>query len=256
VTVVPLPVARPWFRVEDVSSGIRRITEPHVDPLLSANLWWVRSSDRDLVVDTGLGVTSLRERLPDLFGRDPIAVLTHAHPDHGGGAHEFGEVAVHHAERALVEHPPPMTLRGPDVYELLGLDPPGAPAPDLMLLARPGGSYEPAGYELRPAAVTRALHDGDRIDLGSTVLTVVHLPGHSPGSIALFDEHTGSVFSGDVAYDDVLLDEMHGSDVPSYVASMQRLGTLDARYVYPGHGAPFGSDVLHRIICEYVRSRT
>jgi glyoxylase-like metal-dependent hydrolase (beta-lactamase superfamily II) len=250
------PIARSWYDIADVAPGVRWITEPHVDPLLSANLWWIRGSDRDAVIDTGVGVASLHSRVPGLFARTPLGVLTHAHLDHSGGAHEFAEVAVHAAERPLVEAPPPVTLRGGDVYETLGLDPRGKPVPGYLLLALPYPSYDPGRYAPRPARVTWEVHDGDRVDLGRTVLTVVHLPGHSPGSIALYDEHTGRLFSGDVAYDGELLDELTGSDVSNYLASMQRLRTLDVRVVYPGHGAPFDGRTLDRIIRDYIRSRT
>ena len=40
------------------------------------------------------------------------------------------------------------------------------------------------------------------VDPGGRPLTVLHLPGHSPGSIALFDPADGTLFSGDVVYDD------------------------------------------------------
>ena len=53
----PMRVVDPadWFRVSDVGDGVTLIEEPHVDPLLSANVWHVRGRDRDLVVDAGLG---------------------------------------------------------------------------------------------------------------------------------------------------------------------------------------------------------
>ncbi|WP_406101296.1 MBL fold metallo-hydrolase [Streptomyces sp. NBC_01003] len=80
--------------------------------------------------------------------------------------------------------------------------------PPLLISTVPHAGYDPSSYELRPARVTRQLHDGGRIDLGDRAPTVLHLPGHSPGSIALFDESDGTLFSGDVVYDDVLLDEL------------------------------------------------
>ena len=57
------------------------------------------------MIDTGLGVRSLREAALDLFERPVTAVLTHAHFDHQGGAHEFGERLGHASE--LEEHGAP-----------------------------------------------------------------------------------------------------------------------------------------------------
>lgn len=44
---------------------------------------------------------------------------------------------------------------------------------------------------------TKFLKDGQKFDLGGTVLEVVHTPGHTPGSIVLLDRATGNCFSGD-----------------------------------------------------------
>jgi len=48
---------------------------------------------------------------------------------------------------------------------------------------------------------------------------VLHLPGHSPGCIALYDAKSQELFSGDIVYDGDLLDELPGSDIPTYSGS-------------------------------------
>ena len=82
---------------------------------------------------------------------------------------------------------------------------------------------------IAPAAATRVLHDGDAIDLGDRRFEVLHLPGHSPGSIGLWDAATGVLFSGDAVYDGPLLDELDGSDIEAYVTTMHRLRDLPVR---------------------------
>ena len=53
-------------------------------------------------------------------------------------------------------------------------------------------------------------------------------------------------------YDDVLLDELLGSDKSDYVASLQRLKQLPVRVVHAGHGESFDQKRLHTLIDEYV----
>jgi glyoxylase-like metal-dependent hydrolase (beta-lactamase superfamily II) len=55
-----MPVLNPWYRSRVVADGVVRIDEPAVDDFLQANIWHVRGRERDLVVDAGLGVASLR----------------------------------------------------------------------------------------------------------------------------------------------------------------------------------------------------
>ena len=224
-----------WFRVTDVGDGITLVEEPHVDPLLSANIWHVRGRDRDLVVDAGLGVASLRRILPWLFEHDPVLVLSHAHLDHMGGAHEFADVRVHAAEVSLVTQPGPASLHGPTLLRQLGMEDGGSEPPELLLNRMPDTSYDPDSYALVGVPAVRSVADGDVIDLGDRQLTVLHLPGHTPGSLALLDRGAGHLFTGDVIYAEGLIDTCTGSDVADYVRTMQRLHDVDFTRVFPGH---------------------
>ena len=250
------PVASPWFGVEDVGEGVTRVTEPHLSELVSANLWWIHGQRHDVLVDTGLGVASLRENLPEVLDHDTLAVVSHTHLDHVGGAHEVGRVAVHGFEADAIAAPAPASLYARTELDLLGLVvPESADIPESLLEALPAPGYDPASYAVRPATVTRALADGDLIDLGDRRLRVLHLPGHTRGSIALLDEDLRWLYTGDVVYDGALFDEMLGADIPSYVASVRRLLDLDVALVHPGHDASFGPDRLHEIGEAYLARR-
>jgi glyoxylase-like metal-dependent hydrolase (beta-lactamase superfamily II) len=256
----PLPVADEWYQVTRVSDWLTMITEPHVRPLLRANIWHLRGTRRDLIVDAGLGVHPLRPAVPQLFENDPALVLTHAHLDHMGGAHEFGRCYAHEAEHA--QSPGPGTLDTERLAASLGVDVsefPGRP-PETLIEAVPTAGFDPASYQLRPPASCLPIGEGDTIDLGDRTLTVLHLPGHSPGSIALFEPDQGWLFSGDVVYDlaedEELIDGIAGASVPDYVASLSRLADLPVCAVYPGHGDSFGRRRLLEVVGDYVTSRT
>ncbi|MEU0561321.1 MBL fold metallo-hydrolase [Dactylosporangium sp. NPDC006015] len=241
-----------WYTRTDVGGGVIRISEPHVNELLSANFWWLRGTDRDIVIDAGLGVVGLRDAVAGLFDRDPMVLLTHAHLDHVGGAAEFADRAAHPAEAELLAAGVPASLYGAELYDKLGIDAAGEPVPELMLDVLPGPGYDPAGYRVRPVTLSRTIDDGDRIDLGGRVLTVLHLPGHTPGSIALLEERTGTLYSGDVIYDGGLIDDLPNSDVAAYRRSMELLADLDVSVVHPGHGRSFDRTRLQQLAGAYL----
>ena len=84
-----LPVAETWFTTELVDDGIVMLTEPHVARLWRANMFLIRGRDHDLLVDTGMGVASLRRQLADISDRPIEVFTTHSHLDHIGGHPEF-----------------------------------------------------------------------------------------------------------------------------------------------------------------------
>ncbi len=242
-----------WHTQTGVGADVVRIGEPHVNELLSANFWWLRGGDRDVVIDAGLGVVALRESVPDLFERDPLLLLTHAHLDHVGGAPEFGERAAHPAETQLLAAGVPASLYGVELFDKLGIDVAGEPAPELMIDVLPYAGYDPGTYRVEPMTVSRLLEHGDRVDVGGRELSVLHLPGHTPGSIALLEERTGTLYSGDVIYEGGLIDDLPNSDVSAYRRSIQVLAELDVSLVHPGHGPSFNRTRLRQLAQAYLR---
>jgi len=247
-------VAERWFEHETVDEGVVRITEPHVDPFLRANMYLVRGRDRDLLVDSGLGLAPLRTQLADLFERPVVAVATHHHFDHVGGLHEFAQVVVHRDDAEAVARAAGFASLRIEDYppeELSRYEPPPS-----LLTALPREGFDPAGYRVEPVTPTRVVDEGDEIDLGDRRFLVAHLPGHTPGEIGLWEEASASLFSGDCVYESgVLLDELPESDVEDYVRSMRRLRDLPVRIVHGGHDDPFGRERLLELVDAYVAAR-
>ncbi len=98
-----LPVAEPWFVRRRVSEGLTLITEPHVHPLLRCNVWHVRGRDRDLVIDTALGLAPLAGLVERELEHQLLAIATHSHTDHVGGFAEFDERAIHRYEAGSLQ---------------------------------------------------------------------------------------------------------------------------------------------------------
>ena len=139
--------AATWFTIDTISPSLSLIREPHVKPLLAANIWVIHGQHRDLVIDSGLGVVSLRAQVPQLFARQPALVVTHGHLDHLGGAHEFEQIWAHPDEP--VDRPGRGTLQPDRLCALLGA-PEGTFGDDLLIDAYPQPGYDPGN--LRAAA--------------------------------------------------------------------------------------------------------
>jgi glyoxylase-like metal-dependent hydrolase (beta-lactamase superfamily II) len=113
--------------------------------------------------------------------------------------------------------------------------------------------FHPETYRITPAPLTGYLDEGDVLDLGDCAFQVLHVPGHSPGSIALWDPKSRTVFSGDAVYDGDLLDNLYHSDPETYRRTLERLRQLDAETFHGGHYPSFGKTRLNQIVEAYMR---
>lgn len=103
-----------------------------------------------------------------------------------------------------------------------------------MQAAAFGLPMEPEGVE-----ATVELRDGDTVSIGSNELQVLHIPGHSPGSIVLYDKADGFVIAGDVLFAGSIgrTDLPGGSHADLLAGIKEKLLPLpDDTKVYPGHG--------------------
>ena len=128
----------------------------------------------------------------------------------------------------------------------------GYELPEELLDELPSAGYDPAAYSVESCTPTRVLDDGDIVDLGDRAFEVMHLPGHSPDSIGLYEAESGILFSGDAVYDGPLLDGSRDSDVGAYVATMERLRALPVEVVHGGHEPSFGRARLVELCDAYI----
>ena len=246
-----------WFARARVDDAVWHLWEPYVDPFARCNIWFVQGRDRNLLVDSGMGIVSLHTAAGDLFGAGPlIALATHYHFDHVGSLHEFAHRWTHPAAAPYLTDSSRIGggLRrarfDPDDWQSF-LDA-GYTLGDDLLTAWPRRDFDVDAYSVTPCTPTRTLSDGDAVDLGDRAFAVLHLPGHSPDSIGLFDERSGVLFSGDAVYDGPLLDGGGDSDIDDYVSTMERLRALPVTVVHGGHEASFGRARLVELCDGYL----
>jgi len=102
-----------------------------------------------------------------------------------------------------------------------------------------------------PCKIDLLLNEGDTIEVGSRRLQVWHTPGHTAGQLSF--KMGNLLFSGDNIYKDGCvgaIDAHHGSNLPDFIASLQRIRKDDAEFLLPSHGPVFRHDkrIVHKAI--------
>jgi glyoxylase-like metal-dependent hydrolase (beta-lactamase superfamily II) len=169
-----------------------------------------------IVVDTGAGEN--KDAILGSIGRltkghkvDRI-VLTHRHYDHVGGADAMSaalgaKLYAHPIEAAI--------LRDGDPWQTLS-----------VMFGAPGVALDVADLKV-----------GAKLSTGSHEFTVLHTPGHTSGSISLFEETSGILISGDTVFaDGVGRWDLPSGDEEALKRSLVSLSGLEITDIYPGHG--------------------
>ena len=237
-----------WYETVPFADGVTLIHEPWMPPYYRGHMWLVRGTERDLLIDAGLGHVPLRASLPELRGRPVTLLVSHTHWDHIGAAHEFDraedERLVHDAEASVLADPEPAATLFAKYQD---------GSRDTEAFTRLPEGWVASRHRIRAAPATRIVGEGDTIELGGRSLTVLHTPGHSPGHLALWEERTGTLFPQDIVYDGPLVDACPGADIGTYRATMMRLRReFEPRIVHAGHFPSFGATRYRQIIDRYL----
>jgi hydroxyacylglutathione hydrolase len=181
--------------------------------------------ERPILVDAGMMAGPTLKNIKKFIdpGKIEMIVLTHCHHDHSGAAPELKEAT---GARLLLSE-----------KEV------GAIGDDLASVAYLFGQQAPQ-YQ-----VDETLKEGMVLDIGEWKLEVLETPGHSLGSLCLYEPRAKVLFSGDTVFPDgnIGRTDMYGGSTPDLVASIERLTGLDVETMYPGHMEITGQDVKRQI---------
>src|SRR6202158_2267313 len=226
----------PWFEVYKVSPGVFAIYEPHqAEEVIS---YLIVGNRQALLFDTGMGVSDIRRVTTKLTSRPVVVLNSHTHDDHVGGNWQFTFVYGMDTEFTRTNA---KGSREDAQAEIA----PGQLCGDL-----PKG-INPKTYSIKPWKISRAIHDGFKINLGGRTLEVISTPGHTPDAIALLDRANGLLFTGDTYYPGPIWLFRPETDLDAYVNSVKRLAELapELKLVLGARNVPVAQpDVLPKLV--------
>ena len=172
-----------------------------------------------VLIDAGVGepahVEAIAAALRERQTALGLVLVTHGHGDHAGGAPTLGAA---HPSAAFAKHPWPEE-------------------------------------DHRYSVGWQTIGEGDVITANGEALAVLHTPGHSPDHLALWHEPTRTLFTGDLVVrgSSVMIHSSRGGNLAQYLASLQRLLSLDPLRLLPAHGPAI--DDPRAVISGYISHR-
>lgn len=181
--------------------------------------------ERPILVDAGMMAGPTLKNIKKYIDPQKIEtiVLTHCHHDHSGAAPEIKEAT--------------------GAKLMLSVKEVGCVGDDLTTV-----SYL-FGQEAPEYKVDGTLSSGMVLDIGKWKLEVLETPGHSEGSICLYERTEKVLFSGDTVFPDgnIGRTDMYGGDTIKLIKSIEKLTGLDVKTMYPGHMEITDRDVNRQI---------
>ncbi len=196
----------------------------------TSNVWILHDGDEAALIDAGFGDdSSVGERLAYLereMGelRVRTIAITHHHSDHSSGGRRLSErlgaeIAMNPLDEVLLHTPQEGNEDLPDDRELS----------ERARLWR---------EEALATEVHRPLADGESFSVGGLTVRAVHTPGHTAGHTCYLVEETGVLFTGDtiLGVGTSAISPPPAGDMGQYLESLERIGSLGASLLAPGHG--------------------
>jgi glyoxylase-like metal-dependent hydrolase (beta-lactamase superfamily II) len=189
-------------------------------------MYLIEGDTRALLIDTGIGFGNVAEQVRSLTSKPLSVINTHGHFDHVGGNGYFDKVYLHEADLGTLKYS-------------LGME---------YLSRRLPEYLKELKVEIPPMEMEKVTNNHERhwlhsfvgrhiFNLGGWQLETVEVPGHSPGSICLWENQRGYLFSGDMLCARGIILHAHTScGVDVFLNSMRTLKSLgNIRAVFPGH---------------------
>jgi len=158
---------------EEIAAKTYRIDEKGI-----VNIYLLIGEKEALIIDSGVGVGDLLGTIRELTSLPLICALTHRHCDHAGGVNDFKTYYVHKADK-------------PMIYKILSSN----FACKTLLKANKVEGLELSKKPYHAKAIF--MDDHQTFELGNRPVRIVHVPGHTTGSVVYLDPASGLMFTGD-----------------------------------------------------------
>lgn len=222
-----------WFTIEQIDHDTFVISEyKHWE---ETHCYLLCGKQKAILIDTGLGVSNIKEIVDSLTELPIIVVTTHVHWDHIGGHKHFEIIAVHEAEKDW------LSVKFPIPLQMIKNN----------LLCKPCDfplNFNIDRYQIFQGVPQMLLHDEDFIDLGERNLVVIHTPGHSPGHCCFYEPDRKYLYSGDLIYSGCLDAFYPTTDPFLFWQSVKKMKSLEIKRLLPAHHQlNISVDIIERI---------
>lgn len=198
-----------------LGDGVTAVSAP-----MGEKIYVIEGKHHALVIDTGMGIGSLKACIDEFCHLPLIVVNTHGHPDHAGGNAEFDKVYLHPSDSDPYFKMVTLEFRVSDVKKIICDE---ETITDNML---------DISENIQP------LYDGKIFDLGGRSVTAYALEGHTKGSVVFYDSLTGWLFVGDaISLKDTLLYLDYSTTLIQYRNSLLNFinKELEVVKIFSGH---------------------
>jgi hydroxyacylglutathione hydrolase len=222
----------PWLKVSEPSKHVWRIEN---NGMVSEYL--VAGEDRALLIDTGWGIGDLAGTVKNLTSLPVTVVNTHGHPDHTCGNYQFEDSHIHEADVRLLKRNYSPSMR----FNILKRFPKNT---------LPTGFSEEAWIHA-PLKHFTPFKGPMAFDLGGRSVEVIEVPGHTHGSVCLYDSQERILFCGDsILAGNVMIHMEDSTPLGVYYKSLVRLVSMADKFdkLMPAHGAaPIKTEMLREL---------
>lgn len=225
--------------------------EDELDGYVQSGVYLIRGKGENILIDTGNWTTPdydngmgkfLIEKLDQEKNDLKYILITHFHYDHTGNASvlkkRYGaEVVAHPLDKPIIEDP--MLVTKAENLKRFGVTPQEVLS-DFNL--KPGESLGLSDPEIvrkhwnRPVEVDSSVDDGEVLEVGGLKLEIVHLPGHCPGQIGVWNPHSGVLYAADIMHYPTPLGPYPIGNAKAHRQSIERAITIKPQLILEGHG--------------------
>lgn len=222
-----------------------------LDGYVQSGVYLIRGQGENILIDTGNWTTEDHDNGMGRFLIDKLdaekndlryILITHFHYDHTGNASilkkRYGaEIVAHALDKPVIENP--MIVTKAENVERFGMSPEDVLRDFNLVAGESLGLSDPevvSRHWNRPVEVDVTVADGDVLEVGGLKLEIIHLPGHCPGQVGVYNPHTGSLYSADILHYPTPLGPYPIGDAKAHRKSLQRCVEIAPQLLLEGHG--------------------